>query len=411
MASIHKLTSRVPGLRALLFFLIPCWISASAAEHWVGTWSTALMTEPAAKESLPFAGASLRQVVHVSLGGARFRLTISNAFGATALTIHGVHVALATGPGAIRPESDRAVRFDGQASIVVPPGADLLSDPVELALPPLGDLAITILLQDVPSVLTLHPGARATSYLQAGDALAAPAFTAGGKTFTRWYFIAGLEVDAPAAASASVMLGDSITDGHGCGDDRNERWPDELARRLQTEPGGSRLGVLNAGIGGNRLLRDGLGPNVLARFSRDVLAQPGVRSVLVFEGINDIGTRLKAQKQGAPFASAADIIGALQQVIDRAHSAGLRVIGATITPYAGADFYWTADGEADRRAVNEWIRTSGRFDAVVDFDAAVRDPASPSRLAPAYDGGDHLHPSVAGYKHMAEMVDLHLFTP
>ncbi|HZL44970.1 MAG TPA: SGNH/GDSL hydrolase family protein [Opitutaceae bacterium] len=377
--------------------------------HWVGTWVTAPLPEPAAQDQTPLAGATLRQVVHVSLGGSQLRVRFSNAFGSGPLSFHGAHVALAAPDGALQAGTDRALRFAGRAAVTIPPGASFLSDPIDFGLAPQADVAISIHFNQVPAALTTHPGSRATSYLQAGDALAAPALPAATK-FTRWLFINGIDVlVADPQAAAIAILGDSITDGYGCRPDKNDRWPDELARRLEARVATAQCAVLNLGIGGNRLLRDGLGPNALARFDRDVLAPPGVRWLVVFEGINDIGTRLKAREQGANYASAADIIAADEQIIARAKAHGIRVVGATITPYAGAGFYWSADGDADRRTVNEWIRTSGQFDAVIDFDAALRDPKDPTRLAAALDCGDHLHPSIAGYKVMAESVDPALF--
>jgi lysophospholipase L1-like esterase len=379
-----------------------------SATVWVGTWATSPFPEPAAKEQLPLAGATLRQIVHVSLGGNRLRLRLSNAFGTTPLALDGAHLALAGPAGAIEPATDRPLRFNGQTSVSIPPGAVMLSDPLDFELPPLADVAVSLHLQKVPATLTAHPGSRTTSYLQAGDAVAAAALPEARKVVC-WYFINGLDVLAAPPAAAVVALGDSITDGRGSTTDHNDRWTDALARRLQAGLGTARVGVLNQGIGGNRLLRDGLGPNMLARFDRDVLVQTRARWVIVQAGINDIGTRIGARKQGEPFASPADIIAAYEQLIDRAHTQGLQIVGTTITPYAGADFYWTADGEADRQTVNAWIRTSGHFDAVVDFDAALRDPHDPSRLAAAFDSGDHLHPSPAGFVEMARVVDLGLF--
>jgi lysophospholipase L1-like esterase len=226
-----------------------------------------------------------------------------------------------------------------------------------------------------------------------------------------WYFVSGIEVGAPREAGAVVILGDSITDGRGSTTNGNDRWPDILARRLQASPATAQVGVLNAGIGGNRLLRDGLGPSALARFDRDVLAQPGVRWLIVLGGINDIGTAAGARAKGEPAATADDLIAAYSQIIERARARGIRAYGATIMPFEGFTYagYYTPEGEADRQRVNAWMRTIGRFDAVIDFDAATRDPANPLRLLPAVDGGDHLHPSAAGYRIMAESIDLSLF--
>ena len=352
--------------------------------------------------------ATLRQVVRVSLGGRMVRLRLSNAFGATPLVVHGVHLARASAAGTIQAGTDRAVRFHGERSVSVPPGAVMLSDPVALELPALADVAISLHIQKVPALLTGHPGSRTNSYVMPGDRLADAEMSTAKKT-VHWYFITGLDVvDSVGHAAAVAILGDSITDGYGCTTDANNRWTDELARRLQANPATRSVGVLNHGIGGNRLLRDGLGPNALARFERDVISQTGVRWLVILEGINDLGTRAEARAKGETFASAADVIAAYAQMIERARSHGIRVFGATILPFEGSKNYWTAEGDEDRRTINTWIRTSGRFDAVIDFDAALRDETNPHRLAAAWDN-DHLHPSLAGYKRMAESVDLRLF--
>ena len=283
-----------------------------------------------------------------------------------------------------------------------------MSDPLDFDLRPLSDLAVTVYLRGAPADVTSHPGSRTTSYLQAGDAVSA-ADLATAVRVDHWYFLNGIDVLARRSAGAIVILGDSITDGHGSTTNGNDRWPDNLARRLQSAKALAEVAVLNDGIGGNRLLRDGLGPNALARVDRDVLVQPGVRWLIVLEGINDIGTRVSAKAKGESAATADDLIGAYEQIIARAHACDIRVYGATILPFEGAANYFTPDGEADRRKVNDWIRTSGRFDGVIDFDAVTRDPGRPSRLSPAVDGGDHLHPSPAGYRIMADAVDLALF--
>ncbi len=388
-------------------------------EHWVGTWAASpQLAEPGNLPPPPgFVRATLRQTVHVSLGGKKLRVRFSNEFGNAPLVLASARLARSAGAGAIDPATDRPITFDGRPAVAIPPGARAVSDVLEFDLAPLSDVAITVQLENPPKDLTSHPGSRATSYFQTDGNVSAPEMPAAIK-IEHWYFISGLDVLADnsaaattsAPASAIVTLGDSITDGRGSTTDGNNRWPDNLARRLQANPATRDIAVLNHGIGGNRLLRDGLGPSALARLDRDVLAQTGARWLMVFEGINDIGTRLGARKNGMAYASAADIIAAYEQIITRARARGLRVIGATITPYAGADFYWSADGEADRQQINEWIRTSGRYDAVIDFDAAVRDPANPTHLAPAYDCGDHLHLSPAGYQRLAEVVDLGLFT-
>lgn len=383
----------------------------SAEPRWVGAWATAPLAESAENDSTPLAGATLRQVVRVSLGGQMIRLRLSNAFGATPLVVQGATLALAAADGAVTPGSNRAVTFAGQPGVTIPVGASYLSDPLGFSVAPLADVAITLHLGDVPLTLTVHGGSRAHSFLQPGDALDADRLPAA-KRIVRWYFINALDVAAPSPqAAAVVLLGDSITDGYGTQPDSHTRWPDFFMRRLaERGPGAAPLGVLNLGIGGNRLLGEGLGQNALARFDRDVLGQAGARWLVIFEGVNDLGHRKGAREKGQPFPSADELIGAYEQLIARARTHGLRVIGGTITPFEGAQ-YWTPEGEADRQRINDWIRTSGRFDAVIDFDAAVRDPARPTRFLPRYDCGDHLHPSIDGYRRLAEAVDLALFTP
>ncbi|ARA93149.1 hypothetical protein AWN76_008240 [Rhodothermaceae bacterium RA] len=374
-------------------------------EPWVGTWGTAVqLVEPHNRPPAPgLAGNTLRQVVRVSLGGERLRVRFSNAFGTAPLTLHAAHLAVSLGEGAIDPATDHPLTFGGAPGVTIPPGATVASDPLVFPLRPLSDVALTVRFGDVPADVTGHPGSRTTSYLAEGDAVTAPALPEAVRT-DRWYVIAGIDVVAPEAA-AVVTLGNSITDGRGSGTNRQNRWPDELARRLQADPRTAHVAVLNMGIGGNCVLRFCLGPSALERFERDVLGQNGVRWLIVLEGVNDIGT---AEPDSAA-AVARDLMAAYQTMIDRAHARGIRVYGATILPFGGS-FYDAPEREAARQTVNDWIRTSGAFDAVIDFDAALRDPAQPTRLLPAADTGDHLHPNETGYRMMAEAVDLTLFT-
>jgi lysophospholipase L1-like esterase len=407
----------------LCWFAVSTFASASGGrgqnnDGWVGTWACSPLGDPASAQPAPgFADSTLRQIVHVSIGGARIRVRFSNAFGTTALIIPSAHVALAAGGSAIRPESDRSLTFHGEPSVTIPPGALMISDPLDFDLAPLSALAITIHLAGVPETVTYHPGSRSTSFLQTGDSVGSPDL-ANAAHVDHWYFINGVDVWSRNASAAVVTLGDSITDGAKTTTNRNARWPDGLARRLHDNKKTANVAVLNEGIGGNRLLRDGAGPNALARFDRDVLAQAGVRWLVILEGVNDIGTRdvepapagaSAREPQAMPKGELAQrLIAAFEQIIVRAHAHNIRVYGATILPFEGAGYY-SADGETDRQTINTWIRTSGQFDAVIDLDIATRDPQHPAHLSAAADSGDHLHPADGGYKIMSDSVDLRLF--
>ncbi len=391
--------SRPAGLLALVLVTLTGAGARGDEGRWVGTWAASpQLTEPANMPPEPgLADSTLRQVVHVSLGGKRLRVRFSNAFGTKSLTILSAHVAASAGGGAIKPESSRPLTFGGRTSVTIPTGAPMVSDPIDFDLTPLSDLAVTIRVKDPTRAITGHPGARCTSYLQGGDKVTEPDLPQAART-PHWYYLCGVDVEAADAAAVAV-LGDSITDGRGSPTDGNGRWTDHLARRLQEGERTARVGVLNQGLGGNRMLNDGLGPNALARLDRDVLSQPGVRWLIVLEGINDLGTRS---------ATARDLIDAYDQIILRSHAVGIRVYGATLMPCEGSS-YFNPGLEAARQEVNAWIRESGRFDAVIDLDAATRDPLKPTRLSVAVDGGDHLHPGPEGYKIMAASVDLARF--
>jgi lysophospholipase L1-like esterase len=379
------------------------------ANLWVGTWASApmlaLVTTPPTSPELN--DATLRQIVHVSIGGASIRVRFSNTFGATPLEISSAHVAVSAGPGAIRPDSDKALTFSGQPSVSIPAGAPIFSDPLAFNLAAQSDLAITIHIATAPDAVTTHPGSRATSYLQSGDAVSAADLSSATKV-EHWYFLDDVDVQSSAAAGAVVTFGDSITDGAHSTENANTRWPDDLARRLAANKKTAGIGVLNEGIGGNRLLHDMTGPNALARFDRDVLSQSGVRWLIILEGINDLGAHGRTPLRDEKIPTAQELIAAYQQMILRAHTHRIRVFGATILPYQGAG-YFSSVGEADRQTINQWIRTSGAFDAVIDLDAATRDPQKPTQLAPTADSGDHLHPGDVGYKAMADAIDLKLF--
>lgn len=388
--------------------------AAQERPHWVTSWATSQMI-PTGENVAPaedLTDATIRQIIRVTIGGRKLRVRLSNAFGTVPLTIDAAGVALSADNTSSRilPASARVLRFSGHTLVTIPAGADYLSDPVDLPIPAGADLAITLHLPVAPERQTGHPGARAHSHFAHGNQVAAEALV-GAKTATRWYVIGGIEVDAPRA-DALVILGDSITDGYGVQPNTNARWPDRLAVRLRASPATRQLAVLNAGIGGNRLRLDGNGPNALARFEREVLTPPGVTHLLVLEGINDLGT-LTRDAPATPEQHAAlvrEMTGVLAQIVARARAHGIKVIGGTIMP-DGASAYYHPDAanEADRAAVNAWIRAPGNFDAVIDFDAAMRDPANPVRLRADLDSGDGLHPSIAGYQAMADAVPLHLF--
>lgn len=381
------------------------YIRAKAVDDpWVGTWGTAVqLTEPANLPPEPgLDGNTLRQVVRVSIGGERLRVRFSNAFGTEPVTLRGAHLAVSRGDGTIDPATDHALSFVGQPDVTIPPGSAVSSDPTDFPLRARSDVAITIRFGETSPDVTGHPGSRTTSYLMTGDAVSAPAMSEAVRT-DHWYIITGIDVEVPDA-SAIVTLGNSITDGRGSGTNQQNRWPDELARRLQADPRTKAVAVLNAGIGGNCVLRDCLGPAAVVRFQRDVLDQNGIRWLIVLEGVNDIG--MSAPDSAA--AVAQRLIDAYGQMVGWARARDVRVYGATILPF-GDSFYDSPEREAARQMVNTWIRTSGAFDAVVDLDLALRDPENPTRLLPAADTGDHLHPNEIGHRMIAEAVDLGLF--
>ena len=386
------------------------------AQTWIASWGASQQI-PEPQNSLPagdLRDATLRQIVHLSAGGALLRVYLSNAFGTGPLTITSAHIArpLAPDSPSIDPATDESFTFFGGQAVIIPPGAEILSDPIAFPAAPLSDVAISLHFDAPPQGETGHPGSRATSYYVHGDATSVATFS-DPKTIDHWYQLSGVDVLANSPTAASIVtLGDSITDGHAAGTNRNERWPDTLARRLQASPATASFGISNQGIGGNHLLTDGLGPNALARFDRDVLAPPGVRWVILLEGVNDLGglARTGELPPADHAAFVQRVLAAYQQIVARAHAHGLKVYGGTITPYTGSDYYHPGPlSEADRQQINAWIRIPGHFDAVIDFDAVIRDPAHPDHLLPAFDSGDHLHPSPAGYRAMGEAIPLSLF--
>jgi lysophospholipase L1-like esterase len=352
-------------------------------------------------------GNLLRQVVHVTVGGDELRLRFSNEFGDSPLALESVHVALRQSEGAIVPESDRTILFDGKPSVKIPASAFMYSDPIQFAVQPFSDLVVTIKAGEVPKDITGHPGSRATSYVATGDDSSAASLS-NPVTTDHWYLLDGVEVRGKNAEAAVVTLGDSITDGRGSITNGNTRWPDYVARRLAEKKKSENIAVLNQGIGGNRILRDGLGPSALSRFDRDVLGQAGVRWVIVFEGVNDIGGTRTETNPNEQDIVVDGLIQAFEQFVLRAHTHNVLAYCATITPFGGS-FYFTSSTEASRQAVNRWIRTSSQCDAVLDFDEAARNPAKIEELDAAFDSGDHLHLSSNGYLKLASIIDLKLF--
>jgi lysophospholipase L1-like esterase len=389
--------------------------SRQAHDGWVGAWSSAqILVDPA--NALPptaLKDATLRQLARVSVGGARVRVRVSNAFGTSPLTITGVDIARAISPrsSSIDPATDRQLTFSGARSVVIPAGAEYVSDPVSISVPALATLAVSMHYANLPNAQTGHPGSRATSYVASGDQVRVLQLQAP-TTVEHWYYLSDIDVQPAAPSSAIAVLGDSITDGHGVEANTNSRWTDVLLERLKAGAATRSLSVLNVGIGGNRVVDDGIGPNAVARFGRDVLERAGVRYLIILEGVNDLGvlTRDKPASPDEHRLLVARILSAYRQITARAHERGITVIGGTIMPYAGSGYYHpNATNEVDREAINTWIRVRGNFDAVIDFDALVRDPAQPTRLRKDYDSGDGLHPSATGYRAMGEAVPLSLF--
>jgi len=426
-----------------------------STEQWVGTWGTAPAGPPLAAQLQTFNNQTLRLIVHTSIGGSQVRIRLSNTFGAMPLRIGEAHIALRQGGAGIMAGSDRTLTFSGARSVVIAPGAPVLSDPVALDVPALSDLAVSLHLPDTVQANTIHGSAFQTNYVSLPGNFTGADTLPTERTITSWPFLTEVDVNAPGSV-AIVALGDSITDGAVTTLDANRRWPDLLALRLQTTrdladaasgngrqaaakemakgaaqstasgaankagaslaPLNARLGVVNRGIGGDRLLRDPgeqplFGRAALERFDRDVLATAGVRHMVVLIGINDIGHPGTGTIPASEAPTAQDLIAGYRQLIERAHAKGIAVYGATLTPFEGTVFpgYYTPEKEQVRQAVNNWIRSGDAFDGVIDFERAVRDPAHPTRMLPAYDSGDHLHPNDLGMQAMANAIPLELF--
>jgi lysophospholipase L1-like esterase len=399
---------------ACLALLFGCAYSSPSAgrspspSSWVSSWAAAeIAADP--KETLPAdRDMTLRQLVRVSAGGGAIRLRISNAFGNSPLEIAGVHVARAVSPASsqIEKSTDRVVTFNGAPAVSIPPGADYVSDPVSSSVAPFTTLAVSMHFAGLPQRQTGHPGSRATSYFAPGNQLSDSKLR-DATLVDRWYYLDGIDVQPGQPSAAVAVVGDSIVDGHGVASNTDTRWTDYLAERLK-----GRLAVINLGIGSNCLAQNCVGPNVPTRFGRDVLSRSGVRYVIILEGVNDLGvlTRDAPAPPEAHRALVERMIGALAQVTRRAHERGIKVIGATIMPYGASGYYHPdAANDADRQSVNNWIRTPGHVDAVIDFDALMRDPAHPNRLKKQFDSGDGLHPSPEGYRFMGSIIPLSLF--
>jgi lysophospholipase L1-like esterase len=405
---MHKITFII-ALACLQFNL------GAAGGQWVTTWGCApQLVEPANLPPAPLANNTLRQFVRTSIGGKNLRVRFSNTFGTNAVTIRSAHIALAMGKGGagngeINPATDKSLTFHGVAEIVIPPGETVFSDPVDFDLPALANLAVSIYFGDISTTtVTGHPGSRTTSFVVASNAVSTASLPDAKKT-AHWYLVTGIEVQADSSSRAVVVLGDSITDGRGSTTDGNNRWPDNLAKRLHTNAPTANVAVVNMGIGGNAIF-GGLGPAAVKRFDRDVLEQNGAHWLIIFEGVNDIGG---ARGERAS-TLATNLIAAYTQFANKAHAQNIRTYGATITPFGGNGYY-SVEHEAIRQEVNAWIRTNSVFDGVIDFDAAVRDPVTLTNIQGAYYPGlnanDGLHLNPAGYQAMADAIDLNHFVP
>ncbi len=390
---------------------------------WVGSWGASPLPPAPANARFAatpsFANQTIRQIVRLSAGGDQVRLRLTNEFGAQPLRVGAAHVALADGTGALVKGSERVVMFGGKQSATIAAGAPLFSDPVDLRVEDFATLSVSLYFPEDTGQCTCHQVGLQEAFVSADGDFTAGVFAAA-MTLQARAFLSGVEVRATRTKTV-VVLGDSITDGVGSTAGANRRWPDLLAERLNKSGGGTHWGVVNEGISGNRVLADGAGPSALARLDRDVLSVPGAAYMIVFEGVNDLGRAFgppipgltapaggRAAGRVEPAFGSDLLIDGYRQIIARAHEHGLRVLGATIAPYEGAAYY-SPDGNTVREAVNQWIRTSGEFDGVLDFDAAIRDPAKPTQIKDGWHAGDHLHGSDAGYRVMADSIDLKLF--
>ncbi len=367
----------------------------------MGTWATApQLTEPANNPPVSLSDSTLRQIFYTSIGGERLRMHISNEYGSAPVEIVAAHIANFAGGHNIAQDTDQQLSFDGATEVTIPAGATVTTDVFDFGLSPVSQVAVTLAFGNTPEDITGHPGSRTTSFIASGNVASEVGFQNPTNT-DHWYYVTGIDVEAPATASAVVTFGDSITDGRGSVHNENNRWPDALSRRLRQNMDTEQVAVLNQGIGGNAVVTGGLGPTGLERFERDVLSQSGVRSVIFLIGVNDIGESTSSVAQ--------DLISAYETMVSAAREAGIAAYGVPILPFGGS-FYDSPEHESDRQQVNEWIRAPGNFDAVIDLEAAVRDPNQPTRLLSDYDDGDQLHLNPTGYEAMADAIDLGLFS-
>jgi lysophospholipase L1-like esterase len=375
--------------------------------YWVGTWATT----PAPAEAAAFSNQTLRMNARTSIGGDTLRVRLSNAYGSRKLVIGGAHIGLRDMGSGVVPGSNEKLTFGGAGSATIAAGSFVISDPVRLDLPPLADITISFYLpDDLPATFGITGRyARQTNYISPPGDFTNSSVMPVGRITDDWFFVGGVDVLASSDTGGVVAVGDSLTDANISMPDAHCRWPDQLARRLHARSGGRPMGVMNQGLGGNRILHDIRGDSGLRRFDRDVIAQPGVTHVIVMLGTNDLRNRWAKPEEEV---TADQMIAGLKQLALRAETAGIKIFGATLTPFENETFLpgaWTPERERTRQAVNEWIREGGAFDAVVDFDLALRDPEHPARMLPIYDCGDHLHPSDLGYTKMGDAIDLSLF--
>jgi lysophospholipase L1-like esterase len=408
---IHRLPAIAAALAAVCLTFAPAG-AETAASAWISSW-TASPQPPRGIMPASFSNRTIRQTMHLSIGGRKVRIRLSNEFGVKPVLIGAASIGVPGRGADVVAASLRPLTFGGEKSVIIPPGAPAISDPVEFNVAPLADVTVSLYLPAATDLGTVHATGLQTAYVStAGDFTASSSFPVADR-FENRYFLSSIMVEPASPARAIVTFGDSITDGSRSSVNANGRWPDVLARRLQEA--GASVAVLNQGIAGNRVLSDGAGVNALARFERDVLSEPGVSHVVILVGINDIGWPGTAIESNGLVRTADEIIAGYKQLIERAHLRGIKVIGSPLMPFENAlggtpsQGYYTPEKEAKRLAVNAWIRTSGAFDGLLDFDRIVANPAHPSAIAAAYDSGDHLHPNDEGYRAMGESIDLKLF--